>query len=76
VPLEMQGRSLLRGNPAELTNLAGFTSHQAIAKELRARLITRMVEVGEPAPVRTTGQRRVDPTVRTWEVRPIRFGHQ
>ncbi len=72
----------LDSDPAELTNLAGLPSHQAIAEELRARLTARMLAAGEPAPVitpaptRPGGQRRADPTVRTWDVHPTRFGHQ
>lgn len=72
----------LTADPAELTNLAGLPSHQDIAAELRERLAARMVAAGEPAPVitpapaRPGGQRRVDPTVRTWDVVPTRFGHQ
>jgi arylsulfatase A-like enzyme len=72
----------LDSDPAELTNLAGLTSHRAVADELRARLLRRMTEAGErepaidPAPPRTDPQRRADPTVRTWDVRPTRFGHQ
>jgi arylsulfatase A-like enzyme len=72
----------LDSDPAELTNLAGLTSHTAIADELRARLVRRVVEAGErepvitPAPPRAVEQRRADPNVRTWDVRPTRFGHQ
>lgn len=72
----------LESDPAELTNLAGLTSHKKIATELRARLVERMVAAGEPAPVitpappREAGGRKADPTVRTWDVRPTRFGHQ
>lgn len=72
----------LDSDPAELTNLAGLVSHQKVAAELRERLVRRMVEAGEPAPVidpapaRVDSQRQVDPTVHTWDVRPTRFGHQ
>ncbi|HEX2134235.1 MAG TPA: sulfatase-like hydrolase/transferase [Actinophytocola sp.] len=72
----------LDSDPAELTNLAGLVSHQKVAEALRERLVRRMVEAGEaapvidPAPPRPDQQRQVDPTVRTWDVRPIRFGHQ
>ncbi|HEX6352840.1 sulfatase-like hydrolase/transferase [Actinophytocola sp.] len=72
----------LDSDPAELTNLAGLPSHRPIAEELRERLVNRMVAAGEsapvidPAPTRAGGQRRADPTVRTWDVRPTRFGHQ
>jgi arylsulfatase A-like enzyme len=72
----------LDSDPAELTNLAGLTSHLAVAEELRTRLAHRIAEAGEPAPLiepapaRPSGQRRADPTVRTWDVRPTRFGHQ
>ncbi|OLF14050.1 arylsulfatase [Actinophytocola xinjiangensis] len=72
----------LDNDPAELTNLAGLTSHRRVADELRERLVRRMVEAGEAAPViepaapRTDGQRQVDPTVRVWDVHPTRFGHQ
>jgi arylsulfatase A-like enzyme len=72
----------LDSDPAELTNLAGLTSHLAVAADLRTRLARRITDAGEPtpviepAPVRDSGQRRADPTVRTWDVRPTRFGHQ
>lgn len=72
----------LDNDPAELTNLAGLTSHASVAARLRDRLSERITGAGEPTPViepappRPTGQRRADPTVRTWDVRPARFGHQ
>ena len=76
----------LDADPYELTNLAGLPSHAELAGELRERLIRRMVAAGEPAPViepaeprggpPPQGQRRVDPRVRSWDVRPVRFGHQ
>jgi choline-sulfatase len=72
----------LDSDPAELTNLAGLVSHQKVAAELRERLVRRMVEAGEaapvvdPAPTRVDSQRQVDPTVHTWDIRPTRFGHQ
>jgi choline-sulfatase len=72
----------LESDPAELTNLAGLTSHEKIADDLRTRLTRRITAAGErtpvitPAPPREPGQRRADPTVRTWPVRPTRFGHQ
>ena len=37
-------------DPYELHNLINYTSHQAIAKELRRRLIQRIVNAGEQAP--------------------------
>ncbi len=72
----------LDADPYELDNLIGLASHEQIAEQLRGRLIARMVAAGEAAPViepaalREPGQRRVDPTVSTWDVRPVRFGHQ
>jgi choline-sulfatase len=72
----------LDSDPAELTNLAGLASHHEVASELRERLLRRIVDAGEPAPVilpapvRSSGQRRADPHVRTWDVRAVRFGHQ
>ncbi|TDD72601.1 arylsulfatase [Jiangella aurantiaca] len=73
----------LTHDPYELVNLAGVESHREVADELRQRLADRMVEAGEgkpliePAPVvATTGQRRVDPAVRTSSLRPTRLGHQ
>lgn len=56
----------LRADPAELHNLIGYASHQAVAKHLRERLLAWMSRVGEPpasiecAPVRPSGQLRVD----------------
>lgn len=41
----------LAADPYELTNLAGFESHRRVSEELRARLIRRMVEAGEAAPL-------------------------
>ncbi|MFI2859036.1 sulfatase-like hydrolase/transferase [Paenibacillus sp. JSM ZJ436] len=55
----------LEADPYELSNLAGMEAYRTVADELRARLITRMVEAGEDAPeivaheVRSGGQRRV-----------------
>jgi arylsulfatase A-like enzyme len=57
----------LQADPHELTNLIGLESHRAVADALRARLIRRMVAVGEEAPTilaappRPGGQRRVLP---------------
>ncbi|MBB6734162.1 sulfatase-like hydrolase/transferase [Cohnella zeiphila] len=57
----------LYADPYELTNLAGMESHREVAGKLRERLIRRMTEAGETAPVvepaasRPSGQRRVDP---------------
>ncbi|MEK3884974.1 sulfatase-like hydrolase/transferase [Paenibacillus sp. PL2-23] len=54
----------LEADPHELTNLAGFDAYRSIADDLKKRLIARMVEVGERAPVieaaesRQGGQRR------------------
>ncbi|MGH3739167.1 MAG: sulfatase-like hydrolase/transferase [Micromonosporaceae bacterium] len=68
----------LAADPYELDNLIGLESHRAVADELCARLIRRMVEVGEtepsvaPAPARPGGQRQVDVETCT----PVRFGHQ
>lgn len=41
----------LRADPYELANLAGFSSHRELAATLRRRLIERMVQAGEAAPV-------------------------
>jgi arylsulfatase A-like enzyme len=55
----------LEHDPHELTNLIGLESHREGAAVMRARLLRRMVEVGEqppaiePAPARPSGQRRV-----------------
>lgn len=57
----------LQADPYELTNLVGLASHQEVAARLRQRLQARMQEAGEevpviePAPVRSSGQRRVAP---------------
>lgn len=57
----------LQADPYELNNLIGLQSHQELAASLRQRLIQRMVEAGEAAPVieaapsRPSGQRRVYP---------------
>jgi arylsulfatase A-like enzyme len=40
----------LQADPYELTNLAGYVSHQQVSLVLRDRLIKRMVEAGEEAP--------------------------
>lgn len=55
----------LRTDPWELNNLAGLESHRAVADLMKQRLITRMVEAGEAAPIienappLASGQRRV-----------------
>lgn len=55
----------LLADPAELTNLAGYESHRALADHLRDRLLARMAAAGEspavinPAPARPSGQHRV-----------------
>lgn len=41
----------LEADPHELVNLAGRPEYAEVAARLRARLIARMVEAGEPAPV-------------------------
>lgn len=72
----------LAHDPYELDNLAGLTSHRELADSLRARLLARLTAAGEetpaidPAPVRTRPQRRVDPTVRSFDLDGVRFGHQ
>ncbi len=54
----------LDSDPHELTNLAGMDAFSSIADELRARLVTKMVEAGEAAPhieaapLRASHQRR------------------
>lgn len=55
----------LQADPYELTNLAGIASYREVADDLKKRLIARMVEAGEEAPIidsaepRAAGQRRV-----------------
>ncbi len=57
----------LQADPYELVNLVGLESHRETADVLKARLIRRMVAIGEaapviePAPPRPAGQRRVFP---------------
>lgn len=57
----------LQADPYELTNLVGLASHRQAADVLKERLIRRMVEAGEEAPViesapeRPSGQRIVTP---------------
>lgn len=57
----------LQADPYELHNLIGLESHQEVAATLRQRLVRRMVAAGEaaphiePAPSRSSGQRRVTP---------------
>jgi arylsulfatase A-like enzyme len=40
----------LKADPYELYNLAGLRSHRDVAQALKQRLISRMVEIGEPKP--------------------------
>ncbi len=40
----------LKGDPHQLTNLIGLAAYEEVAATLRARLIERMIEAGEPAP--------------------------
>jgi DNA polymerase elongation subunit (family B) len=55
----------LQADPAELVNLVGLESHRAVADRMQRRLVQRMVEAGEEAPLivaaepRPAGQRRV-----------------
>jgi arylsulfatase A-like enzyme len=57
----------LQADPYELNNLAGHNSFADVASDLRTRLIRRMTEAGEAAPVidpapalgKKNGQRRV-----------------
>lgn len=57
----------LEADPYELTNLADKQSHEEVRAHLRERLIARMVEAGEAAPViralpgKPSGQLRVEP---------------
>jgi arylsulfatase A-like enzyme len=57
----------LEADPYELTNLVGLESHRETADVMRERLIRRMAQAGEeapvvePAPARRSGQRRVSP---------------
>ncbi|QTH41064.1 hypothetical protein J4772_26425 [Cohnella sp. LGH] len=54
----------LQADPYELTNLIGLDSHAEVAEAMRGRLLRRMTEAGENAPVivpaeaRPGGQRR------------------
>ncbi|MEV6587021.1 sulfatase-like hydrolase/transferase [Streptomyces acidicola] len=70
----------LHADPYELDNLAGLTSHRAVADQLREALRAWLGRTGEPdatvepAPPRTTAQRRPDPQVSAWD--GARFGHQ
>ncbi|RED58166.1 sulfatase-like hydrolase/transferase [Cohnella phaseoli] len=54
----------LQADPYELTNLIGLDSHAEVAEAMRGRLLRRMTEAGESAPVivpaeaRPGGQRR------------------
>jgi arylsulfatase A-like enzyme len=41
----------LRADPYELDNLAGLRSHRDVSQALKQRLISRMVEIGEPKPI-------------------------
>ena len=41
----------LEADPYELTNLAGYESHREVSERLRERIIARMVQAGEKAPV-------------------------
>ncbi|WP_284645457.1 sulfatase-like hydrolase/transferase [Paenibacillus silviterrae] len=55
----------LESDPYELVNLIGLESYRSVADDLKRRLISRLVEIGEPEPViasaesRPGGQRRV-----------------
>ncbi|MBM7568169.1 arylsulfatase A-like enzyme [Paenibacillus sacheonensis] len=55
----------LEADPHELTNLAGIDAFRPIADDLKQRLISRMIEAGEDAPIidnaesRQSGARRV-----------------
>ncbi len=55
----------LHADPHELNNLIGIESYRDVVRDLRARLIERMVQAGEtapeirPAPEKEKGQRRV-----------------
>ncbi|MER5184742.1 sulfatase-like hydrolase/transferase [Streptomyces sp. NPDC002896] len=72
----------LHSDPYELDNLAGLTSHQTVADELRAALRAWLRRVGEddatidPAPPRTATQRRPEPEVSGLPWAEARFGHQ
>ncbi|RKN39824.1 sulfatase-like hydrolase/transferase [Streptomyces hoynatensis] len=72
----------LAHDPYELDNLAGLASHRAVAEDLRARLLRRAAEAGEPpatierAPERVPHQRRVDAAVHGFDLTGVRFGHQ
>ncbi|HVX44128.1 MAG TPA: sulfatase-like hydrolase/transferase [Mycobacteriales bacterium] len=55
----------LESDPYELDNLIGLRSHAAVTETMRARLLRRMKEAGEPepriqpAPERASGQREI-----------------
>lgn len=56
----------LKNDPYEMKNLIGFESHAPVVAHLKGRLLARMAEAGETtpiiedAPIRKSGQRRVD----------------
>ncbi|MFN8525233.1 MAG: sulfatase-like hydrolase/transferase [Chloroflexota bacterium] len=60
----------LQADPHELVNLAGMSAYREVADDLRDRLIKRMVQAGEaapviePAPERPSGERGLTPG--TW----------
>jgi arylsulfatase A-like enzyme len=56
----------LHADPYELHNIIGITAFDAVAADMRQRLISRMEQAGEPAPTivhaaaKRSGQRRVN----------------
>lgn len=72
----------LAADPYELDNLAGLTSHRAVADTLREALLARLDQVGEPpatvtpAAPRPAGQRRADPLPPELPWQELPFAHQ
>lgn len=62
----------LQADPYELKNLIGMEWCQEITKELRDRLITRMVQAGEDAPVIVPAPVRKGPVDRRIDIKELR----
>lgn len=68
-------------DPYELDNRIGLATYREVAADLRARLVARMVEAGEPEPriepaaERKPGQRSPDPHVWSLDL-PTTVGHE
>lgn len=48
----------LESDPYELVNLIGLESYRSVADDLKRRLISRLVEIGEPEPVIASAESR------------------